>query len=235
MVESNAPALSPPAPRTRMIASTKKIPVVPLAVVGVLAIGLWRFPLFRVVPLTAPAAVTAGQPAAFDPIGVAAKIWQTDLPAAAARAVEFTTLASALRTDAGAARATFAKTSGLGASYFFVRGSGQVIAREHNLLRLAVDGAPGETVAIRLGPVFGNTVRDGCGLLDVNSFPGLQEFNALSAELNALVEKNILPGVRDHAKVGATVTFVGCAEAPDVAPNAGEPLLTIVPIQAEVW
>jgi predicted lipoprotein len=87
-------------------------------------------------------------------------------------------------------------------------------------------------VALRIGPVFGNTVRDGCGLLDVNAFPGLEEFNALSAELNALVERNVLPALKAGANVGATVRFAGCAEAPESAPDAGEPLLLIVPIQA---
>jgi predicted lipoprotein len=68
----------------------------------------------------------------------------------------------------------------------------------------------------------------------VNSFPGLQEFNALSAELNSLVEKNVLPLLREQAVVGATVHFVGCAEAPESAAAASEPLLMIVPVQAEV-
>ncbi len=217
-----------------MIASTKKTPVVPIAVIGVLAIGLWRFPLFHVVPLAAPAAVATSQPASFDPAAAAAKIWRADLPAAAARAVELKVLAPALRASADTARATFAKSSGLGASYYLVRGSGKVVARERNLLRLAIDGAPGETIAIRLGPVFGNTVRDGCGFLDVNAFPGLQEFNALSAELNALVEKSVLPLLRDKAVIGASVSVAGCAGAPESAPDAGEALLTVVPVLAEV-
>ena len=109
-----------------------------------------------------------------------------------------------------------------------------MVAREKNILRLAPAGAESEIVVIRLGPVFGNTVRDGCGLLDVNAFPGLQEFNDLSAALNTLVEKNVLPLLREKAVVGATVNFVGCAEAPENAADAGEPLLTIVPVRVEI-
>ena len=217
-----------------MIASTKKFPAVPVAVVVVLAIVLWRFPLFRIVPLATPAEVAKSQSAAFDPVAAAAKIWQADLPAAAARAVELKSLVVALRANADTARATFAKASGLGASYYLVRGSGKVIARERNVVRLVIEGAPGETIEIRLGPVFGNTVRDGCGFLDVNAFPGLQEFNALSAELNSLVEKNVLPPLREKASVGAALDFAGCAEAPESAADPGEPLLIIVPIRAEV-
>ena len=203
---------------------------------GIMAAVLcYFFPLFHIVSLNslAPAA-EAGTLAAFDPVAVAAKLWKNDLPAAAQRAVELKSLAGPLRENTETAKARFAKSSGLGAAYYFVRGSGKVVAHDRNFLRLALDGAPAEMVALRIGPVFGNTVRDGCGLLDVNAFPGLQEFNALSAELNALVEKTLLPALRETAGVGATVQFAGCAEAPESAPAAGEPLLTIVPVLAEV-
>jgi predicted lipoprotein len=203
-------------------------PALLIAAAAGLAVLLYFFPLFRIVPLSAPAAATGS--VAFDPVAAAAKIWKTDLPAAAPRALELRILAPALRQNAETAKATFAKSSGLGAAYYFVRGSGRVVARDRNHLRVALDGTGAELVALRVGPVFGNTVRDGCGLLDLNAFPGLQEFNALSAELNALVEKSLLPALREQAVVGTTVHFAGCAEAPESAPDAGEPLLTIVPV-----
>lgn len=241
-----------------MSSSVRKFPLVPLAVIAVAGtLTLWFFPLFHVVPLPPPAAPSAtpgraaseNSPAAagatsadaapavaaFDPVSAAAKIWKNDLPAAAAtHAVELAILAPALRANPEAAKKQFAHAADLGTAYYFVRGTGKVVARERNTLRIAPDGASAETVALRLGPVFGNAVRDGCGLLDVNSFPGLAEFNALSAELNALVEKNVLPPLREKAVVGAVVSFAGCAEAPESAPDAGEPLLVIVPVQAGV-
>jgi predicted lipoprotein len=194
------------------------------------------FPAFRVVSLRTPAEgnQTGAAPAAFDPVVAAGRIWKTDLPAAAARAVDLKSLAGTLRANAEAAKSKFAKSAGLGTAYYFVRGSGKVVTRERNHLHVAVDGVPNEIVAVRIGPVFGNTVRDGCGLLDVNSFPGLQEFNALSAELNSLVEKQVLPGLREKAVVGATIHFAGCAEAPETAAEAGGPLLMLVPVQAEI-
>ena len=194
------------------------------------------FPPFHVVSLKTSAAGNQARPvpAVFDPVIVAARIWKTDLPAAATRAVDLKALASLLRSNAETAKTQFAKSAGLGTAYYFVRGSGKIVARERNHLHVAIDGVPNEIVAVRIGPVFGNTVRDGCGLLDVNAFPGLQEFNALSAELNALVEKNVLPGLREKAVVGATLHFAGCGEAPETVAEVGEPLLTLVPVQAEI-
>ena len=216
-----------------------------VAVMG--AVFLYFFPLFRVVPIKPAGGAGPGTassssaqpgapatPAAFDPAAAAAVFWRSELPAAHARAVELSALVTAVRANAETAKSRFAKAAGLGTAYYFVRGSAKVVAREKNVLRLAPTGAEGEVIVVRLGPVFGNTVRDGTGLLDVNNFPGLQEFNALSAELNTLVEKNVLPSLREKAVVGAVLHFVGCAEAPESAPDAGEPLFTLVPVQAEI-
>jgi predicted lipoprotein len=208
--------------------------------VGLLAIAasvlLYVFPPFRIVSLkpreTAPP--VAGAAMVFDPVAAAARLWETDLPAAAQRAIDVKTLADSLRENLATAKTKFARSADFGAAYYFVRGSGKVIARDRNQLRVALDGMKSEIVALRIGPIFGNTVRDGCGLLDVNSFPGLQEFNALSAELNTLVEKNVLPMLRDRANIGSTVEFAGCAEAPENAASEGEPLLLIVPVQTDV-
>jgi predicted lipoprotein len=209
-----------------------------LLIAAVVAIALYFFPLFRIVSLkTHPAAAAtaaAAAPAAFDPVSSAAKIWKADLPVAIPRAVELKALAPAIRANADTAKTRYAKAAGLGTAYYFVRGSGKVVSRDRNTLRLSLDGAESEIIALRVGPVFGNTVRDGCGLLDVNTFPGLQEFNDLSGALNTLVEQNVLPLLREKAVVGATVHFAGCAEAPESAAEPGEPLLTLVPIQAEV-
>lgn len=210
----------------------------------VIAAG-WAFPPFRVVrlaPATAGPAVTRGvEPAAaantataFDAKAVATKVWREQMPGAAAKAADADAVVALLQQSPDQAKARYGKTADLGSTYFFVRGRGRVVAHARNQLTIALDGLPGAVVALRIGPVFGNTVRDGCGLLGVNSFPGLAEFNALAAELNTLVEQAVLPGLRQQAPVGATVSFAGCAEAPEFAADPGEPVLTIVPVEAEV-
>lgn len=230
------PPLPPPAPEPRRAGRSPALLVG--AGIAALVVFLYFFPLFHVVSLktqvAAAASAAAAAPAAFDPLTTAAKFWESDLPGAIPRAVELKALAPAIRANAESAKTQFAKSAGLGTAYFFLRGSGKVVSRDRNFLHLAPEGSTTERVALRIGPIFGNTVRDGSGLLDVNSFPGLQEFNALSAALNALAEKNVLPLLREKAVVGATVHFAGCAEAPESAADAGEPLLTVIPVQAEV-
>jgi predicted lipoprotein len=65
-----------------------------------------------------------------------------------------------------------------------------------------------------IGPVFGNAVRDGTGLLNPSDYPNSQDFNAISSALNHLVETRVLPKLRD-AKAGMSVRFAGCAEVDD--------------------
>ena len=206
----------------------------PVIVAGVVFAGLLvAFPPFRIVTKRAgdaPPANTSTGVAAFDAVAFAEKFWRDQLAPAVTRAPGAPILLADLRRDPAAAAKTHAHRVGLGnAAFYFVRGTGRVTAVERSRLLIEIDGF---VVALRTGPVFGNIVRDGCGLLDVNQVPGLAEFNALSAELNRLVEARVQPPLKTVA-VGATITFAGCAEAPESLPAAG-PLLTFIPITAEV-
>jgi predicted lipoprotein len=208
--------------------------LIAVGVVGLVAGLLLAFPLFRIVPLRSPGSGPPATHVAFDSASAAVRIWNTDLRAAAERALELKTFAAQLRANPAETRKTYSKEAGLGTAYYFVRGSGRVVARDRNYLHVALDGTESTVVAIRIGPVFGNAVRDGSGVLEVNSFPGLQEFNALAAELNALVEKQVLPALREKANVGTIVCFAGCAEAPETIGDSSEPILTVVPVEAGV-
>jgi predicted lipoprotein len=82
------------------------------------------------------------------------------------------------------------------------------------------------------GLLFGNTVRDGTGLLNVNDFPNSQDFNAISEALNHLVETRVQPKLREQAKVGSVVAFAGCAEVNDGSTDLRP--LRVVPVSVEV-
>lgn len=203
-----------------------------LAAAVVTALICWVCPPFHVKRLARLADRSAGAATgAFDAKAVAAAIWREKLPHAASVATDVGIVAAALRTDPERAKEKLGRVAGVGSAYFFVRGRGHIVSKERSRLIVAIDGTAGETVALRIGPVFGNIVRDGCGLLNLDSFPGLSEYNAISAELNALIETEVLPPARQKAQVGGALVFAGCAEAPDAAPESGEPAMTIVPVQ----
>jgi predicted lipoprotein len=87
-------------------------------------------------------------------------------------------------------------------------------------------------VVLQVGVLFGNAIRDGTGLLNVNDFPNSQDFNAISEQLNRLVESRVQPKLREIAKAGAFVKFAGCAEVNDESSDL-QPL-NVVPVFAEL-
>lgn len=200
-------------------------------VVGLLVL----FPPFRVTRLGADGkpAHSGAESTAYDPVAFTEKFWSEQLLPAASRAPAVAPILAAVRADPAAAAQKFGRKVGAGTSwYFFARGTGRVLAVERSRVVLEIDGAAGATVALRTGPVFGNVVRDGCGLLELNRVPGLAEFNALSAELNRRVEQSVQPALRNGVAVGTRVGFAGCAEAPESTGDG--PVLLFVPVQAEV-
>ena len=202
------------------------------AIGGVAAAALcYTFPLFHVVRLTAapaPTGITAFQPEAY-----ARKFWDERLIGSAMHADDAALVLADIRRDPVAAGKKHARSVGLGGPYYyFISGSGWVVAAEKRTLGISLEAAGTKAeVMIETGEIFGNGIRDGTGLLSVDAFPDSRNFNALSAELNNLVESRILPALRGAA-VGARVRFAGIAEVAGDEPG-GEPL-RIVPIVAEV-
>lgn len=217
---------------------TPAAPRWPAIVLLVLGLGLLvTFPPFHVVSRKsgpAPAGPSGGPVAAiFDAAAFSAAFWSGQLQPAVANAVEVKSILAVLSRDPAAAAKAYGQQVGLGGPvYFFARGTGRVAAVERSRVIVAIDGLDGATVALRTGPVFGNTVRDGCGLLEVNRVPGLQEFNAISAELNRLVEERVQPTLKAGVAIGTHLGFAGCAEAPEQAGDG--PLLNFIPVRAEV-
>lgn len=199
----------------------------------VIVAGLcWFFPLFHVVPLKVAQQEKAAEQ--FDPAKFAENFWTTKLLKSLDQAVKADTLLPAIRADAAQARKEFGRSVGVSESYtYFVSGEGRVLATSDDEISLAV--TPGTTnaeVALQTGLLFGNAIRDGTGLLNVNDYPNSQDFNAISEALNHLVETRVQPKLREIAKAGAVIKFVGCAEVNDESSDLKP--LKVVPVLAEV-
>ncbi len=188
------------------------------------------FPPFKVVS-RAPAGASLAT--SFSAEAFVADFWSTRLLPATRSASPWGPLLRALQVDPVAARSAHGHKVGEGSTwYYFGQGSGVVTSVEKNRLVLTVDDAHGASLALRTGPVFGNSIRDGCGLLNLNDVPGLAEFNAVSTALNHRVESEVQPRLRSGIGVGTRLKFSGCAEAPESV-RAG-PLLTLIPLTVEV-
>jgi predicted lipoprotein len=188
----------------------------------------WAFPLFHIVPLKRAAAEKAA--AAFNPSQFAEKFWNDQLLKSLDKAVKADVLLAAIQQDAAAAKKKFSRSVGVSESYtYFLAGKGRVLASNDDEVLLAVtSGATNAEVSLQVGLLFGNALRDGTGLLNVNDYPNSQDFNAISEALNHLVETRVQPKLREQAKTGAIIQFVGCAEVNDESSDLKP--LKVVPI-----
>ena len=149
------------------------------------------------------------------------------------KAVEAEVLLPAIRADAAEAKKKFSRSLDVSDSYtYFISGKGRVLAVSDDEISLGMtDEAATAEVSLQTGLLFGNAVRDGTGLLNVNDYPNSQDFNGISEALNRLIEDRVLPTLRERAKTGAVIRFVGCAEVTDESTDLMP--LKVIPIQAE--
>ncbi len=205
----------------------------PWLILMVATAGLcWRFPLFQVVPLAQ--SVKAKAAATFNPAEFAEKFWSEQLQKSYEKAVRAEVLLPAMQANPAAAKKRFSRSVGVSESYtYFISGRGRVVAATEDEVSLVVtEGVTGPEVALQLGLLFSNAIRDGTGLLNVNDYPNSQDFNALSEALNHLVETRVQPKLREQAKIGAVVSFTGCAEVNDESIDLKP--LKVVPIRVEI-
>ena len=199
-------------------------------IVALCAAGVcWRFPLFHVVTMkTATAEKVA---ATFNATQFAEVFWTNQLLPALTKCSPAEVLIALIQTNPAAAKQKYSRGSGVGDSYYyFIAGSGKIIAVSDDDISIAVTvGGTNAEISLQAGLIFGNALRDGTGLLSPSDYPNSQDFNDISAALNHLVETRVLPTVKDQAKVGAKISFVGCAEVGDEATDLKP--LKVVPIQ----
>ena len=192
----------------------------------------WLVPLFHVVSLKkAEQQKSAG---VFDATQFAETFWTSRLLPSLDKAVKADVLLPAIQSDAAAAKKKYARSVGLSEGYFyFLSGTGRVVAVSDDGISLAISGgATNAEIVLQTGLVFGDAIRDGTGLLNVNNYPNSQDFNDISAALNHIVETRVAPKLRERAKVGGTISFAGCAEVDDEAADLKP--LKVIPIQADV-
>jgi predicted lipoprotein len=154
---------------------------------------------------------SSGSTSKFDPVAYAQTYWNSKLLPATSTATDFSTLIALLKTDKEKAVETYSHALGIGnIRYFLVKGEGKLTAIGDNDVTVSLPS--GETVNLATEYIFGNAVRDASGLIKITEFDNTMDLNNVSAELNAIIRKKVVPPFRASAKVGSTVKFVGAIE-----------------------
>jgi predicted lipoprotein len=207
-------------PQFAPVNMNKALPV--LIVIIVLAGLCWLFPPFHIRSLKKVEAAIAG--AQFNPTDFVKQFWSEKLLPATAKAAEATNVVATIAADPVKAQKEFGRSVGISSTYyFFLRGTARVVSADDNSINLSLkDEGSDVDITVPLGPVFGDAVRDGTGLLNPSHYPNAQDYNGISAALDHVVETQVLPGFQKIAKVGVKVQFTGCVEVDD--PSGLKPL-----------
>jgi len=209
----------------------RNLPVARWGIVAICAAVIFYFlPLFHVVSLKEVQQQIASEE--FDAAGYVATFWHGPLLEKAQSTVDAADLLEAFAEDFDGTAERYGHRLGLsGHSSYLVSGQGEIVAVDSMAVSIALEeGGPAEII-IETGPVFGNAIRDGSGLLNVSNFANAQDFNALATEINLRVEQDVLPLLQANAAVGETVRFAGGVEVSD---SAGAPAtLVLVPVVVE--
>ncbi|MBN1763750.1 MAG: DUF2291 family protein [Sedimentisphaerales bacterium] len=192
------------------------------------------FPPFRMVSLDL--ARENAQAQAFNPHRFAVEFWHKQLIKSFDNAFEAEKVFDAMRRDRKAAKEQYARVVGLGGPHhYFLKGAGKVITVGKREVELSLVGndVDGVDVVLVISMIFGNEVLNATGLVSRSQFPRTNDFNAISAEVNKIVETEIVPGFLEKAEVGSIVYFVGCSLK--ISDDDPIPIpMRLVPVKLEV-
>lgn len=140
-----------------------------------------------------------------------ADLWDNQLPAVISDAVELPYLITLLEDNPEEAFDNYSRKLGISNThYFYFSASGTVeTIDEETVLVIANDNVPVELETLY---VFGNAIRDGSGLVDIDEFLNMMDFNMVSVYLNRKVKSEVTDPFRREVQSGNVVSFTGAAE-----------------------
>lgn len=192
------------------------------------------FPPFHIVPLDQVRA--AAQSRAFNPSQFASEFLKNQLTVSLNNAFEARDVLDAIRLDHQSAKTRYARIVGLGGpGHYFLKGTGRIIALSQREVEISLNGNDSGQADIVLltSMIFGNEVLNATGLVSRSQFPRTNDYNAISAQVNTIVETQIVPPFLEKAKIGAKVHFVGCST--QISDDDPMPIpMRLVPVKLEV-
>lgn len=171
---------------------------------------------------------------AFDPAEYARDFWDNKLMKNLDRAVDAQMLLELLNTDIKRAREKYGRTLGISSvCCFLLSGRGTVISMNEDGVFVSIKSLPVDAdIIIATNYIFGNAVRDSCGLVDAAEFPNSRNFNNISEQINKIVATDVIPPFLEKVDQGITVRFVGAAEVSEDEPEIRP--LYVIPILLEI-
>jgi predicted lipoprotein len=140
-----------------------------------------------------------------------AGFWNDSLPVSIANAPQLPDVLKLLNENPENAFAQYGKKLGISKTwYFMLKGKGMIEKVEDEFLVVAL----GENTKVKIATdyIYGNSVRDGSGKVNIDDFLNMTDFNAVSVAINKLVKDKVVSRLRKSATVGQWLEFTGAME-----------------------
>jgi predicted lipoprotein len=170
----------------------------------------------------------------FEAVTFSKKLWEEKLPAKISSAVELTIFMKATQANPADAFSKYTNALGIGNyRYALVKTEGTVtdVNEDDITLQIKIDDSL-MTAKLATEFIYGNAIRDACGLVDVKDFPNTIDLNNISEELNKMVRKIVLPSFKTAVKKGDKLIVTGAIEIHKEHIKWNE--LEIIPVQLQI-
>ncbi len=158
------------------------------------------------------------QPKAFNAEHYAAKVWKEEIPEILANAPDITELIRNLESRKEHTLTKYGHKLGISKTcYFTVKGNARVVSIDEENLQLQLED--GRKVLLATSFIFGNAIRDGLGVVSVDDFLNMTDFNNVSIALNNRVKTQVIPDIKKSVKVGDQVVFAGALALNETTPD----------------
>lgn len=156
----------------------------------------------------------AGVAEQFDAEAYAQRFLDVELMSSLDKAVEINDLLTLLEKDKEMAFDNHSRALGIGnIGYFLVRGKGTISSINENDMSVQT-GAATKKRKIRVATeyIYGNSIRDASGLIELTDFPNTMDLNRLSEEVNKKIRTAVIPPFMARAEAGDSLQFFGAFE-----------------------
>jgi len=154
---------------------------------------------------------TSNKSEVFDAEKFAGNVWENELPQALKSAVELTDLMDQLEKNPDRACLQHGKKLGISLTwYFLVKGEGTI--RSIGEEALVIQLKNGKQIRLATSFIFGNAVRESSGVVNIDDFINMTDFNNVSVALNRKVKEEVIPNLKQGSKNGENIQFEGAVE-----------------------
>ncbi|WP_321345416.1 DUF2291 family protein [uncultured Draconibacterium sp.] len=197
-----------------------------IGVVAVLLVLLFSFKIEKLDEFKAAKTETA-----FNASDYAQDVWENKMPVVANDAPDLVALIELIETNKELAFAEYGKKLGISSTwYIMAKGEGVVEKVEEESLVVSL----GDDKQIQLATsfIFGNAVRDASGIVSIDDFVNMTDFNNVSVALNKLVKEDVAAELRESAQLGMTLEFAGAFEINEE--NTDVNSIRVIPVAVKI-